>query len=103
MGHYLNTSGKRPLGPKHKGNTLISDAGAVPLFDPPKKFRDIPDGKALICIIDNGPFEAALLVHDENELRVSTNVGNRPTAWLLMDKKLAHELAGFRAALHPHG
>jgi len=96
MGHYLNTSGKRPLGPKHKGNTLIADAGAVPLFDPPEKFTDVPDGKALVCIIDNGPFEAALLVHNENEFRESTRINSRATVWLIMDKKLAHELAGFK-------
>lgn len=90
---------------------------------PPGNFELVekaaPD-KALICVVDNGPFEAAALCYDSLEFErfnepdeigpAVEQSGNfvvfrsefqargeqRPRTWLLMDKVKAYELSGFR-------
>ena len=86
MGYYL------PGPPKGKvpylcsmGATLL-DASAV---------TEITDEKRIICVVDNGPFEAAALIHNMGELAAfSRPDDDRPRVWLLMDRAQADRLAG---------
>ena len=61
----------------------------------PKSYSDIPKGKALICIIDNGPFEAAGFCFDEEEFEEFIAPDPRPRSYVLINRTKAEELSGF--------
>jgi len=93
MGFYIQTSGL--LG---KAEAIIEKYGAERLLVPPESFAAIPEGKALIVVVSNGPFEAAGFVYSQQEFEaiVLPNLGDcRPRAFLLMDRKLAEEITGY--------
>lgn len=92
MGYYIQV-------PKNTGKAdqLVALHGASFLESDPV-WSDVPEDKALICVVDNGPFEAAGLCYSADELEafVMPDTGSqRPRTWLLMDKTKAHELAGY--------
>lgn len=70
---------------------------------PNPSWKSIPEDKALIIVVNNGPFEAAALAFSENELLAFTDPGDpRPKTFLLLDKKEAHRLANYEeAGAHP--
>ena len=120
MGYYIETSG-----PKDKAVWLEAEHEAWILPIRPEGFEDIPEGQALICVLDNGPFEAAMLVVDREDFIELTNVPDepgpdgelstgpggmpvytlrseaqergdqRPRTWVMMEKTRAHQLAGY--------
>lgn len=62
----------------------------------PKSFSEIPEDKALICEVDNGPFKANGLCYSEREFEAFTYPEDRrQKRWFLMDKKTAHKLSGY--------
>jgi hypothetical protein len=70
---------------------------------PPASFAEIPEGSALICVVDNGIFEAAGFCYDEREFAAFTDPGDtRPKEWLLMDRGTAEICSGYRNR-HPAG
>lgn len=74
--------------------TYLHDIGAVRIKRP-ETFNDVPYGEALICVVANPGFDAALLVQDEEEFQMAADHGDlRPKTWLLMGKQMAEELAG---------
>ena len=93
MGYYINQSSKRILPVKGKADILIQDGDATEM----KKPTEFPKHNvSIVCVVDNGVFEAAGLAYDENELRVmSSSTDPRPKRWLLMNKQLAEKLAGY--------
>ncbi len=99
MGYYINRTPKRPLDKKRKAEFIHTDCDAQLVLNVPKSLSEIPADKALICVVDNGPFEAAALAFDDRELEHFTwnTEDERPKTWLMMDKKLAYELTGFKA------
>ncbi len=91
MGYYIETES-----PKGKAAQLAEMYGAGIMDNPPATFDDIPEGLALICVVDNGPFEAAALCYDAEEFaEFKDRTDPRPRTWVLMDQSKAHELAGF--------
>jgi len=89
MGFYIQTPEA-----KGKANHLVKAYGASRLRVTPQ-WNEVPEGKAAICVVDNGAFEAAGLAYSEEELRAfSEPTDRRPKTWLLMETKLAHKLAG---------
>jgi anti-sigma regulatory factor (Ser/Thr protein kinase) len=93
MGYYIQT-------PENKGKAaqLVALHNAEELAEV-MAFAEIPDGKALVCVVDNGPFEAAALCFSEQEQQEFNTPGDmRSRSWLLMDRALAHELAGYEEA-----
>jgi hypothetical protein len=91
MGYYIQTESE-----KAKANQLVATRGATMLLSAPK-WEDIPPDKALICVVDNGPFEAAGLVYSKNELEdFSETRTSRRRWWLYMDKPLAYKLANYK-------
>ena len=91
MGYYIQTSGRGS-----KVEALVRDHNAIKTYQP-SSFEDIPEGKALICVVDNVAFEAAGLVYSQSELEAFTVPSDhRMKTWLLMDKAKAHELAGYK-------
>lgn len=83
MGKYINqTPDGKPLQRHHKAAELVK-AGAQLLFDTPKTWEE-----GLICVVDNGPFEAAAYVQDERDLREFSSIEDdfRPRVWLKWDR-----------------
>lgn len=95
MGYYLNppeSAGE----PFRKSAALVDHHGAVRLSGQPVTFEDVPEGKALICVVDAGMWEAALLVYNNREFDdVASPRDERSKTWLLMDKESAHKMAGY--------
>lgn len=90
MGYYIETAGVHG-----KAQVLVEKAGAERLPSVPR-WEDIPEGKALICVVDNGIFEAAGFAYSFSEYMAFTNPDDfRTKEWLLMDRAKAEDLSGF--------
>lgn len=77
MGRYVNKlSNGRALAPFGKAQDLIQD-GATHINPAPQNF--IPN---LICVVDNGIFEAAGYCFSENEFRAFAREDGRFKTWL---------------------
>ena len=62
----------------------------------PKSLKDVPEGEALICQVDNGFFKANALIYSERELKdFSDNSDERPRKWFFMTKNIAHQLSDY--------
>ena len=89
MGAYIQVAGRL----KGKAEAICQLYKAIRLDGPPKSFKDIPQTKALICVVDNGAFEAAAFCYSAREFEDFTEPSDsRPKEWLMMDKKTAEEL-----------
>jgi len=75
MGRYINktSTGKGLLWTKV--NDLINDGARE--IDPPTEWR--PN---LVCVIDNGAFEAAGYAFDEREMKIFLSPDSRKKVWL---------------------
>lgn len=63
----------------------------------PKSFSDVPADKALICVVDNGPFEAAGYCFGEREFECFSSPRDiRERTWVIMDKAKAEKLTGYK-------
>jgi hypothetical protein len=91
MGYYIQTGTL-----KQKAEAIVAKMGGELLTSPPESFSSIPDGKALIVVIDNGMFEAAGLVYsagDRDDLRRKK--------YVLMDQARAFTEANFPREGYP--
>jgi len=93
MGYYIETGDVV----KGKEIVLVSKYGAE-IIDLPESFDEVPEDKALICVVDNGLFEAAAHCYNESEFEAfkPTPTDQRPRQWLIMDKGLACQLSGYK-------
>lgn len=77
-----------------KAGFLIKQCGAELLDAAPASFEAIPKGKVLVCVVDNGPFEAAAIVVDaEFFAQVMDPTDTRPRNYLMMDRNAAFNAA----------
>lgn len=92
MGFYIRTPHNQ-----HKAEQICVQFGGIPI-ERPGSFAEVPADKRLVCVVCNGPFDAAALCYDEREFEDfrETPGDCRPRQWLLMDKKLADEMAGYK-------
>lgn len=91
MGSYLQTSAQFD-----KANYLVEEDDAE-IINQPMQFIDIASDRALICVVNNGPFEAAAYCFDAEEFKDFTlEEDKRPKTWLTMDKTKAEELSGYK-------
>ena len=92
MGFYIQVPEN-----KDKARQLVELYGAEIIPLRPTSLTDVPSDKALICVVDNGAFEAAAYAFDEREFSdfCWTPQDPRPRTWVLMDKEKAEELSGF--------
>lgn len=95
MGYYIEVPNV-----KGKAQQVIDIHGAELLERAPLSLSDIPPDKAVICVVDNGPFEAAGFCYNEKELQdfVAPDYfqPQRPRQWLLMDRSKACKLTGYK-------
>lgn len=93
MGYYINSIENEHLGPKGKAESLIKLAGATKLNGSPKK---IPLNEGIICVVDNGPFEAAAFVYSDAELKSFEDPTDyRRKIWLSMPLDKAKKFSGY--------
>ncbi len=91
MGYYIEVPKKT-----QKALQLVKLHGAKMLSRRPGSFKEVPAGKALVCVVNNGLYEAACFCYSRQEFeRLSANDG-RPRKWLLMDLKLVIKLTAYR-------
>ena len=88
MGYYIP-------GPALGKARYIKEEHGGEVIEQPDSFRDIPSGKALICVVDNGPFEAAGYAFSEREFQAFKDPDGRQKIWMVMDDSLARELSGY--------
>lgn len=77
MGYYINQNSKnQPLG-SDKAASLIADGAKRISFDP-KEFTE-----NLVCVVDNGAFQAAAYVYSQGEFEAFTQpTDTRRKVWL---------------------
>jgi hypothetical protein len=94
MGYYIET------GPALKGKAEIiaEKLNGEILHERPATYADIPEGKALIVVVDNGIFEAAGFAYSEREFQEFTSPDYRPRRYVLIDREKAEEVTGFKRA-----
>ena len=81
---------------KGKVDHLIATCGAKRLAKPPKAFDDIPEGKALICVVNTVTYETASYCFSATEMTLLNDATDfRARTWLLMDKDGAERLSRF--------
>lgn len=92
MGWYID-------GPRHgKANFICSEHGGhqISLVEAKKLANDPGSAKVVICVVSNGPFDAAGYCFDVGEFEAFNDPADyRPKLWLAMDKKKAQELSKF--------
>jgi hypothetical protein len=93
MGYYINETKNGPLGALGKADRIIQDENAIELHFPPPIF---PQDKAVICVVSNGPFDAAAFAYSEEEMDYFNDPNDyRPKRWLLMNLDRARFLTGY--------
>lgn len=89
MGYYIQ-------GPTFgKAQHIVSeyDGKIIPC---PKSFSEIPEDKAIICVVHNSFFDAAGYCFSEREFDCFSSLTDcRPKTWVVMDKTLAEMLSDF--------
>jgi hypothetical protein len=92
MGYYLQTGqslhGKAQIIADEHGGEIVDQATAeVAMSDPTK---------AVICVVNNGPFEAAAFAYDMAEFREFTRPDEtRPQTFVVMDREIAKRESGY--------
>jgi len=79
-----------------KAEYLVENEGAE-VIPCPENYADIPSDEAIICVVSNGPFEAAGCAFDEREFEEFKFPDGRPRTWLKMAKARAKELSGYKS------
>jgi hypothetical protein len=84
---------------KGKVDHLIATHGAERLPRPPHAFHDIPEDRALICVVDTKMYETASFCFSAAEMALVNDSSDfRPRTWLVMDRGKAEELSKYRTA-----
>ena len=87
MGYYINKDlAGNGLPASGKARHLVNDGAAI--IDAPTEFKE-----NLVCVVDNGMFEAAAFAHSESEMKEFLTPDGRPKIWL--EYSPAAKLSGF--------
>ena len=91
MGYYIQV-------PKdlYKANQIMALYDAEKINEP-SSLSGIPVNEAVICVVENGLFDAAGFCYSERELQAFAYPDGRKKTWLKMDRALAEKLTGFRS------
>lgn len=89
MGYYIEVPKN-----KDKAQQIVELYGGRIVFSPPL-FEDIAPDEAIICVVDNGPYEAAGFCYNQAELYAFTHMDGRRRVWVIMGRQKACELTGY--------
>jgi hypothetical protein len=100
-GHLLVPVNGDPANPFEKFSRDMqwdkAPAYEAEIIDAPPAWEDIPDGKALVVVVDNGLFEAAAVAYDEREheaLATQHAGDDRHRTYMLIDKNITLRASG---------
>jgi len=86
MGIYVET------GTTHNKAAWVADhCNGLVVLDPPN-FSKVPKDKAVVCVANNGSFEAAGYAFDEQEFERFNSDDPRPRLWVVADKELVESV-----------
>jgi hypothetical protein len=92
MGYYIQTDYNHG-----KAQEIAEKYNGVLLASAPKTYEDIPAGKALIAVVNNGAFEAAGFCYDASEFACFTDPrDSRSCRYVLIDRDTAEILSGYK-------
>jgi len=91
MGYYIQTSGThgkaREIAEKFDGQVVDELAAGMAMMD-----KD----KAVIVVVNNGPFEAAAFAYNDEEFKEFTRLNDpRPRKFVVMYRQTAKDLTGY--------
>ena len=90
MGYYIE-------GPVHGKLQHICEKYKGIQIPKPYDFSVVPKDSALICVVNNGPFEAAAYCYNEQEFLAFKNDGTRPKKWIIVkNKKIIENDSGYK-------
>lgn len=91
MGYYVQ-------GPTFgKAQFLVEQHGGQILPTPPKTLADLPEGKGLVVVVDNGIFEAAAFAFNEGEYQEFSYPDDlRPKTYVVADRTKLEELTRYK-------
>ena len=90
MGYYIQTGNLR-----NKASFLVENHGGEIVFDY-KAQECLNLGIGVVCVVDNGLFEAAGFVYDQREFDAFNDPADlRQKTWVVMDRQLAESLSGY--------
>jgi hypothetical protein len=90
MGYYIETPGN-----KNKAAQICEAYPEAKVIPQPDSFSQITPSVGLICIVDNGPFEAAAFCYNEREFEEFTREDGRDKVWIVMSREKAEKLSGY--------
>lgn len=109
MGYYIevptNTEKAAYLHQNEGAQIVALEDPILKVFRPIPSLTEIPDDQALICVVENGLFDAAGVCYSRSEREAFADPTDpRLKTWLIMDRERAIELCGdpngLRAAYH---
>lgn len=94
MGYYINPPDGRT---RQKGEWLVDTYGAKEVsVDHAYDIVTIGGDKGIVCVVDNGMFEAAAYCYDRNEYMVFADWRDmRPKRWYCMDREIIEKLSNY--------
>ena len=91
MGYYIETPGQNT----GKAQRICNDHKDAFIIPQPISFSKVPDKMGLICVVENGLFDAAGYCYNEQEFLAFSDLDDpRRKTWILMDKVKAEKLSG---------
>lgn len=91
MGYYINTPNN-----KQKAEQICRDVKMAKIVPEPLSYDCVAPSLGIICIVDNGPFEAAGFCYSEQEFEEFKREDGREKTWVLMPRKIAERLSGYK-------
>jgi len=93
MGFYINQINGKDVPRFEKASFIIQNVAGARLIEPPTEWQE-----GLVCVVDNGNFEAAAYAFNEHEMKVflatDSDYDQRPRTWLLVPG--AKEIVGYK-------
>ena len=89
MGYYIQT-------PQNKFKAIyLHKTYDAKLISAPLSFSDVPEGMALLCVVDNGAFDSVAFCYSKEEFEEFKTSDGRFKIWILMDLDTVKKLSGF--------
>jgi hypothetical protein len=84
MGYYIET-----VEPLNKAGQLLSEYAAIQEVAPINATIDRSGQTVLVCVVQNGAFDAAAICYDHDELEAFARPDGRRKRWLVLPRDLA--------------